>query len=160
MKKPGSTTKLPHLGSKAAVGVIAAATVETGHQAVNNALSGVTFCTDRGGTFEKSEPSPSAIVGCARMASRSLEYGRSASIAVCTAAMTSPASAPIIVKPRMRSSLPPTRTFMKPCVSPVVAARRDQDVAALDLLLTGGRAHANIDLFFGSAAHIEGLGRD
>ncbi len=29
-------------------------------------------CTDRGGTFAKSDPSPSAIVGCARTASRSL----------------------------------------------------------------------------------------
>src|SRR6516225_3754341 len=38
--------------------------------------------------------------------------------------MTSPASAPIIVKPRMRSSLAPTRTFIKPCVSSVVAVRR------------------------------------
>src|SRR5258708_4122124 len=35
-------------------------------------------------------------------------------MAVCTAAMTSPASAPIIVKPRMRSSSLPTRAFMKP----------------------------------------------
>jgi hypothetical protein len=29
-------------------------------------------CAGRGGTFAKSEPSPSAIVGCARTASRSL----------------------------------------------------------------------------------------
>ena len=29
-------------------------------------------CADRGGTFANSEPSPSAIVGCARTASRSL----------------------------------------------------------------------------------------
>ncbi len=79
---------------------------------------------DRGGTFSNSEPNPSAIVGCARMASRSLTYGKSASIAVCTVAMTSPASAPIIVKPRTRSSPPPTRTFIKPSVSPVVAVRR------------------------------------
>ena len=186
--------------------------------------------------------------------------------------MTSPASAPIIVKPRMRSSLAPTRTFIKPCVSSVVAVRRtpligsramrtrdtlllrfafaqsdvsewrlgehavgnqpiaraavatgqivpddpkvvdrdvrklraagafpdrpdigrrrlqpvidanvavsvqldagllepdpggignaprrDQDVAALDLLLTGGRAHGEADFFAGSALHIEGL---
>ena len=45
----------------------------------------------RAGTFEKSGPRPSAIVGCAITASRSLGYGRSASIAVCTAVMTSPA---------------------------------------------------------------------
>src|SRR5271156_4091433 len=49
---------------------------------------GAVYCTDRGGTFEKSGSRPSAIVGCAITASRSLEYGRSASIAVCTAAMT------------------------------------------------------------------------
>lgn len=55
------------------------------------------------GTFEKSEPSPSAIVGCARIASRRHVYGMPAKIAVCTVAMTSPASRPIIVKPRMRS---------------------------------------------------------
>jgi hypothetical protein len=56
--------------------------------ALDNALHasrfGVTYRTDRGGTFEKSGPSPSTIVGCARMALRSAEYGRSASIAICT----------------------------------------------------------------------------
>ena len=57
------------------------------------------------------------------MASRSFGYGSPASIAVCIAAMTSPASAPIIVKPRMRSSFAPTRTFMKPCVSSVASRR-------------------------------------
>jgi hypothetical protein len=45
-----------------------------------------------------------------------------ASIAVCTAVMTSPASEPIIVNPRMRSS-PPTSTFMKPAVSSVASVR-------------------------------------
>src|SRR6185437_2433195 len=44
-------------------------------------------------------------------------------MAVWTTVMTSPASAPIIVKPRMRSSLSLTRTFMKPCFSSVVSAR-------------------------------------
>src|SRR5262249_41997700 len=39
------------------------------------------------------------------------------------------------------------------------ASCRGQDVAALDLLLTGGRAHGKADLFSGSALHIEGLGR-
>ena len=56
-------------------------------------------------------------------ASRSFGYGSPASIAVCITAMTSPASAPIIVKPRMRSSFAPTRTFMKPCVSSVASRR-------------------------------------
>ena len=32
------------------------------------ALDGdASYCPDRGGTFEKSEPSPSTIIGCARM---------------------------------------------------------------------------------------------
>ena len=47
---------------------------------VSNTLFGVTYSATRGGTFEKSGPSPSAIVGCARTASRSLQYGRFASI--------------------------------------------------------------------------------
>jgi len=107
-----------NLAAKQGIGVLSSATFATtilsGHvkryrECVERAtLMGAlveerTFRRDRGGTFEKSEPSPSPIVGCARMASRSLGYGRPASIAVCTAAMTSPASAPIIVKPRMRS---------------------------------------------------------
>src|SRR5215472_455320 len=70
--------------------------------------------------FSNSGPSPPAIVGCVRMASRSIGYGRPANIAVCTTAMTSPASTPIIENPRMRSS-PPTRAFMNPCVSSVVS---------------------------------------
>ena len=65
------------------------------------------------------------------MASRSLGYGRSANIAVCTTAMTSPPSAPIMVKPRIRSSLPATRAFMNPCVSSVVSVRRTALVASL-----------------------------
>ena len=81
--------------------------LKAGVRAVNNALFDVTYCAGRGGTLEESESSPSAIVGCARTASRSTANGKAASIAVCTAAMTSPASAPIIVTPRMRSSLPP-----------------------------------------------------
>src|SRR5438552_7063583 len=75
-------------------------------RSTNDTLFCATYCTDLTGTFEKSGPSPSAIVGWTRTASRSLEYGKLASIAVCTAAKTSPASEPIIVKPRMRSSLP------------------------------------------------------
>ena len=56
------------------------------------------------------------------MASRSFGYGKSASIAVRTAAITSLASAPIMMKPTMRSSLRPIRAFMKPCFSPVACA--------------------------------------
>src|SRR5580658_3098882 len=55
-------------------------------------------CVTRGGTFASTNPSPSAIVKCAMTASRRTVYGSPASIAVCTAAMTSPASEPIIVK--------------------------------------------------------------
>jgi hypothetical protein len=50
----------------------------------------------RGGTFENSVLSPSAIVGCAKAALARLEYEMPANIAVCTAAMTSPAVAPIL----------------------------------------------------------------
>ena len=83
----------------------------------------------RGGTFEKREPSPSAMVGCARMASRRSVYGSPASIAVCTEAMTSPASGPIIVKPRMRSSRARDKRFHKAlcladCVRPEHGAHR------------------------------------
>ena len=44
-------------------------------------------------------------------------------IAVCIAAVTSPASEPIIVKPRIRSSDAETSTFMKPCFSFVASVR-------------------------------------
>jgi hypothetical protein len=47
-----------------------------------------------------------------RKAAWSLEYGRSASIAIWTMAMTAPASAPTIVNPRMRLSLALTKAFM------------------------------------------------
>src|ERR1700756_667923 len=39
------------------------------------------------------------------------------------------------------------------------APGRDQDVAALDLLLTGGCAHVKADFLSGSALQIEGLSR-
>jgi hypothetical protein len=39
--------------------------------ASNNAVSGVTYGPERGGTFAKRSPSPSDIVGCARIASLS-----------------------------------------------------------------------------------------
>ena len=54
---------------------------------------------------------PSAIVGWARAALASLEYGNPAIIAVCTAAITSPAVAPIMVKPRMRSVILTDKSF-------------------------------------------------
>ena len=55
--------------------------------------------------FENRKPNPSAMVGWAKSASRSFVYGKSAIIAVCTTAITSPDCAPIMVKPRMRSSV-------------------------------------------------------
>src|ERR1700745_3339053 len=45
--------------------------------------------------------------------------------------MTSPASAPIIVNPRMRSSLAPPRTFIKPCVSSVVGTMSEYELSLL-----------------------------
>src|SRR5438128_6649064 len=76
-----------------------------------------------GGILANSVVRPSAIVGCVRMASRKPVYGRPASIAVCTAAMTSPASGPSIVKPRMRSPCESTSAFMKPPLSEIVHVR-------------------------------------
>jgi hypothetical protein len=55
------------------------------------------------GTDENRAASPSAIVGWVKTASRSAVYGRPAIIATWTTAITSPASAPNAVKPRMRS---------------------------------------------------------
>src|SRR5688572_6646189 len=81
-------------------------------------------CDEPSTTFAKRTLSPSAIVGCVRMASRSPAYGRPASIAVWTTAITSPASAPSIVKPRMRSLFVSMSAFMKPRVSPSARARR------------------------------------
>src|SRR5258708_15023282 len=52
-------------------------------------LAGHGHGADRSRTFEKSAPSPSAIVGGAITASRSLEYGRAASTPVFTPAMNS-----------------------------------------------------------------------
>ena len=40
------------------------------------------------------------------------------------------------------------------------ASRGDQDVAAFDSPLAGGRARRNSDLFAGSSAHVTDLGRD
>src|SRR3989442_1389583 len=111
--------------------------------------------TTSGGTFDKSGPSPSAIVRCARTASRSLGYGSSASIAACTPATTSPAPGPSMVKPRNRSLLPATSALMKPRRAP----HRDEDVAALDPLLPGRRAHCERHVLSGSAVHAERLGR-
>ena len=64
------------------------------------------------------------MVRCEKTASRSLVYGSSAIIAVWTTAKTSPASEPIMVKPRMRSSLALTTAFMKPVFSSVASVRR------------------------------------
>jgi hypothetical protein len=50
-------------------------------------------------------------------------YGRPSSIAICTAATTSPASAPIIVKPRMWSSRAATSPFIKLRLSSIVCVR-------------------------------------
>jgi hypothetical protein len=79
------------------------ATVDiTGEQDIDYATLGMACRAARGGTFENSVLSPSAIVGCAKAALARLEYEMPANIAVCTAVMTSPAAAPIIVKPTPR----------------------------------------------------------
>ena len=49
-------------------------------------------------------------------------------IAVCTTAMTSPALAPIIVKPRMRSRSASTSAFMKPRVCEIVRDRNNATI--------------------------------
>src|SRR5260221_6223307 len=56
-----------------------------------------------------------------------------ANIAVWTTAMTSPASAPIMVKPRMWSLPASTSAFMKPRVSDIV---RDRNTAAIGSFAT------------------------
>jgi hypothetical protein len=61
-------------------------------------------CAARAGTCESSGPSPSAKVGWVKTASPAA-YKAGPSIAVYITAMTSPASGPIMVKPRMRSSV-------------------------------------------------------
>jgi hypothetical protein len=47
--------------------------VESGNPSINPALFEVSYFTNPGGTFEKSGPSPSAIVGWASTASRSFQ---------------------------------------------------------------------------------------
>jgi membrane protein DedA with SNARE-associated domain len=90
------------VGRFVAWGIVSA--IAASSSTTNTTCSCAVFIGDpphRGGTFAKRSPRPSAIVGCARMASRTFGYGRSARIAVCTAATTSPASAP--------SGRPPSR---------------------------------------------------
>ncbi len=65
---------------------------------------------------------PSAAVGWVQIASRRTVYGMPPSIAVWATAMSSLASAPNAVKPRMRSSLP-ISAFMKPRVCDSVCVR-------------------------------------
>src|SRR5262249_27121559 len=87
------STRWPHIPS-----------VYMGHQALV-AGCGMICRTDRAGTFENREPSPSAIVGCARMASRSFGYGRAARIAVCSTSTTAPASVPVLLETGNGSAL-------------------------------------------------------
>ena len=64
------------------------------------------------------------------MASRNPVHGSPASMAVWTTAITSPASGPNIVNPRMRSLLASRRIFMKPRVSPRLRARRTEVIGS------------------------------
>jgi len=63
------------------------------------------------------------MVGCAKIASRSEVYGSFASMAVCTTAVTSPASVPKAVNPRISSLSALTSAFRKPRVSESVCVR-------------------------------------
>jgi hypothetical protein len=87
------------------------------------------FCEDRAavaraGTAENKTVKPSAIVGCANIASRRKVYGCFPSIAACTTAISSPPSAPKAVNPRISSFSPLTRAFRNPRVSESVTVRR------------------------------------
>ena len=61
---------------------------------------------DNDGGFANSPSNPSAAVGWVQIVSRKTVYGMLPSIAVWATAMSSLASAPNAVKPRMRSSAP------------------------------------------------------
>ncbi len=52
-------------------------------------------------------------------------------MAICTTVMTSPASGPTIVKPRIRPSPGEMSAFMNPCVSPIVRARSTPAIGSL-----------------------------
>ena len=78
-------------------------------------------------------------------ASRRRGYGSFASMAVCTTAMTSPASEPIIVKPTMQSSAS-TRAFMNPCFSSVASVRRTALIGSRATRTAIPRACASLSL--------------
>jgi len=59
--------------------------------------------------------------------------------------MTSPASAPSIVKPRIRSSGPMT-AFMKPSVCPVVRVRSTAAIGSLATRTASPRARASVSV--------------
>ena len=79
---------------------------------------------DRAGTAANKTVRPSAMVGCAKTASRSSVYGDFASMAVCTTDINSPASVPKAVSPRISSLSALMRALMNPRVSERVCARR------------------------------------
>lgn len=86
---------------------------------------------DRAGTAANKTFRPSAIVGCAKIASRSEVYGSFASMAVCATAMTSPASVPKAVNPRISSLSALTSAFRNPRVSESVCVRRTLAIGIL-----------------------------
>src|SRR5262245_29024499 len=55
--------------------------------------------------------------------------------------MTSPASAPIMVKPRMRSLSRPTIVFMKPCFSSVASVRKTALIGSLATRVAFAQSH-------------------
>ena len=85
---------------------------------------GVPHTPDRAGTVVSKTVRPSAIVGCASITSRNTVYGYFPSMAVCTTAIISPASALKAVNPRISSLSALMRAFRKPRVCEIVAVRR------------------------------------
>lgn len=76
------------------------------------------------GSFRSRKVSPSAAVGCAYTAPRSAVYGVRPIMAVWTAAISSLASAPNAVNPRMWSLSAATSIFRNPRGSDRVRVRR------------------------------------
>ena len=78
---------------------------------------GIRYCTGRDGTFAKSWPRPSAIVGCAITASRSVGNGKPAEHCGLHHGHDLTGLGADHREAEDAASLSPTRTFMKPWVS-------------------------------------------
>ena len=85
---------------------------------------------------------PSVIVGCANMVSRKVVYGSPAIIASWTVPMSSPASGPKPVNPRIRSSCASISVFMNPRFSEIVR-KVDRDIRGRLLVFFPGQYEHN-----------------